>query len=111
MKKATLALALVTVVGSFAHAMEPIDHDQMVAMSISMSPTMLTYAPTYTSEELSNLKKVIAAAHEDIAYFAASEGAIRTAKFNGAMDAARALTGDQQSQDMDLAQAILADLQ
>ncbi|MNS92677.1 hypothetical protein D3C72_1268200 [compost metagenome] len=116
MKKATLALALVTVVGSFANAGDPIipnDFGQkLVLAGITFSPTLTLMAPFYSSEATTQgkLNKVVQA-REDIAYFVASEGAVRTVNFNEAMATVREVTGDNQSQDMDLAQAILAELQ
>jgi uncharacterized protein (TIGR02448 family) len=113
-KKATLALTAVMLVGSFSHAFEGDEwkglERALFTLAVTFSPTTIPMMTTDYSKELSGKKKLIVEAREDITYFVASKGAVRTVNFNNAMNAVRELTGDQQSQDMYLAETILPEL-
>jgi uncharacterized protein (TIGR02448 family) len=73
----------------------------------TMSPFATTFGPTLTT---SYARKEIVAAQDDIANFVASNGKIRTARFENAMAIVRQMNNVQAAQDMELAQAVLADL-
>ena len=103
MKKLVTVLALVSVAAVSAQA-----NNSKFGLEVSFGATSLvTVSPTLTSWQ----NKVLIEAREDISYFVATDGAVRTARFNQAMAHLRAEIGDQQSSDMDLAQAILAEIQ
>jgi uncharacterized protein (TIGR02448 family) len=85
------------------------------AVGVTFAPTLMTsVAPSFTTASTFNggaLSKEVLAAKEDIAYFVASNGKVRTAQFDRAMASIREYTGNQTAQDMEFANAVLAELQ
>ena len=129
MKKFVLAIVVVSAVSSFAHAGGEfiIDTPDCVAgwvsgrgicdspihsvSDVSLHLTMLPTAATGFTASISHPnRKILVQAREDINYFVASDGAVRTARFNQAMEIVREEIHDQQSSDMELAQALLAEI-
>ena len=111
MKKTILILAVISASCSqYARAggIELPSDSEMSSMTVVVLPTYVTFSPTMALGDLSEQKKIVMRAHDDIAYFVATDGAVRTAKFNRAIAVVREMAGDQYSQDMELALAVLA---
>jgi uncharacterized protein (TIGR02448 family) len=115
-KTIAIAVIVISALSSFAQAGQPIIPEnfgeKLVLGMTTMSPTMTTMLPTATTSPNKTMYKIVAA-REDINYFVASKGAVRTAQFEGAMELVREINNlDQESaSDMELAQAVLAELQ
>ena len=75
---------------------------------LTFSPTTIVLSPFILTAEISNNSmKVILAAKEDATYFVASEGEVRTARFETAVNAFYQDNPQHQASEMDLAQWIL----
>lgn len=112
MKKIILTLAIISAtLNQSAHAggITLPSENEMSSMSVVLLPTYVTFSPTMALSDLSDQKKIVMRAHDDIAYFVATDGAVRTARFNQALAVVREMSGDQSSQDMELAEAILSE--
>jgi uncharacterized protein (TIGR02448 family) len=101
MKKFVAVLALVSGVASFAQAEEnPYVSSRVFGIT--------TYQFALSGDATSDLKKSIVESQEDIIYFVATDGAVRTGRLNHALDLVREMSGDKNSSDLELANAVLA---
>ena len=110
MKKNILPLLVVLTVSSFANASGiPWETEGWRGMSnSSMTGTLFTsVSPSYTTEKL---HKEIVEAKEDISYFVASEGEVRTARFESALTWVKQNFAVGSASDLEIAQALLNDL-
>lgn len=105
MKKFVVVLALVSGVACFSQAAQ---YENPYGSSRVFGIT--TYQFALSGDATSDVKKTIGESKEDIMYFVATDGAVRTARLEQALDFVRELSGDKNSSDLDLANAVLADL-
>lgn len=105
MKKFVVVLALVSGFACYSQAAQygnPYGSSRVFGIT--------TYQFALSGDATSDMKKSIGQAQEDIVYFVATDGAVRTARLEQALNFARQLSGDQQVSDLDLANAVLAEL-
>ena len=108
MKKVVLTTAAILSINATANAYgraEYIAEDLMEATSMStLYPFMLTGFTTFGV-----FSKVVAEAKEDINMFVATEGQVRTARFEGALNYIKQNFDTTNASDLEIAQALISE--
>jgi len=107
MKKMMLLIATLTT-ASMANAELLCSQPQNYARCNTLATTELTFTPFIITTAISSAFKIIVDAKEDAAAFIATEGEVRTAAFENAVNFVRTANPQAEVSDFEIASAILS---